>query len=59
MSRAVRASLLARLRLLNSRVAPRPPMPVELRRRLQAEFRPDVTQLSAMLGRDLTHWCGD
>lgn len=58
LSRPRRASLLARLRLLNSRVALRAPMPAELRRRLQTELRPDVTQLSAILGRDLTHWCG-
>jgi hypothetical protein len=42
---------------LNTRYEPRPPMPLELRRRLQAEFAPEVEQLSRLLGRDLTYWC--
>lgn len=36
---------------------PRPPMDPGLRKRLQAEFLPEVEQLSELLGRDLTHWC--
>jgi hypothetical protein len=35
----------------------RPPMELELRRKLQEEFLPEVEQLSKLLGRDLTHWC--
>ncbi len=42
---------------LNSDYTPRPPMRPELRRELEAEFRPEVEQLSELLGRDLTHWC--
>lgn len=59
LDRPARAGLLARLRRLNSRAAPRTPMAPELRRRLQADVLPDVTRLGTMLGRDLTHWCRD
>lgn len=37
---------------------PRPPMSEKIRRRLQADFTPDVERLSRLLGRDLTHWVG-
>ncbi|HZS33637.1 MAG TPA: sulfotransferase domain-containing protein [Methylomirabilota bacterium] len=56
LSRPARTRLLAALRRLNSRVAPRPPMPEALRRELQAEFRPDIVRLGRMLDRDLAHW---
>jgi len=59
LSRPARAALLARLRRLNGRATPRAPMPPELRRQLQGEFAPDVSRLSEMIGRDLTHWCRD
>ncbi len=36
-----------------------PPMDAELRHQLQQTFLPEVEQLSALLGRDLTHWCRD
>ena len=42
---------------LNTNYAPRPPMKPELRRQLQAEYLPEVEQLSKLLGRDLTRWC--
>lgn len=45
------------LRSLNSKYTPRPPMRPELRRELQAKFRPEIEQLSELLGIDLTHWC--
>jgi len=45
------------LRRLNTRYEPRALMDPELRRRLQAEFAPEVERLSALLGRDLTSWC--
>lgn len=41
---------------LNSRVAQRSDMDPDLRRRLQAEFAPDVERLGALIGRDLSHW---
>ena len=42
---------------LNRRPNPRPPLPPELRRSLQANFRADVQLLSRLLGRDLeTLW---
>ncbi len=47
-----------RLRLLNTRAEPRPPLDEGLRRRLQAEFAPEVERLGVLLGRDLTHWTG-
>jgi hypothetical protein len=43
----------------NLEVRPRPPMDLELRRRLQKEFEPKVEQLSKLLGRDLSGWCTD
>lgn len=36
---------------------PRPPLDPDLRKRLQAEFFPEVRRLSELLGRDLTRWC--
>jgi hypothetical protein len=57
LSRPARAAILARLRRLNSHAAPRAPVPPQLRRRLQADVLPEVTRLSGILGRDLTHWC--
>jgi hypothetical protein len=43
------------LRRLNA--VPVPALDQGLRRRLQAEFLPEVQQLSKLIGRDLTHWC--
>lgn len=42
---------------LNRSYRPLPPLGEDLRRKLQAEFRPEVEKLSELLGRDLTHWC--
>jgi hypothetical protein len=36
--------------------APRPPMPLELRKRLSDELSPQVKELSALVGRDLSCW---
>jgi hypothetical protein len=41
---------------INTEYRPRPSMDPALRRRLQQQFAPEVEQLSALLGRDLTHW---
>jgi len=38
---------------VNRRYVPRQPMPDDLRRELEVEFRPDVDAVSQMLGRDL------
>jgi hypothetical protein len=43
----------------NLEVRPRPPMDLELRRRLQREFEPKVAQLGNLLGRDLSAWYKD
>jgi hypothetical protein len=40
----------------NTRPAKRAPLAPELRARLRQEFAPEVERLSALLGRDLTHW---
>ena len=40
----------------NSRQAKRSPMDADLRRRLTAEFEPQVAELSALVGRDLSAW---
>jgi hypothetical protein len=41
---------------LNTRAERRPPLAVEVRAQLKREFAPEVERLSALLGRDLTHW---
>jgi hypothetical protein len=45
------------LRRVNSTAHSLRPLDPELRKTLQGEFQPDVSQLSNLLGRDLTHWC--
>lgn len=59
MSQAGRRELAVFMRLLNTRYEPRLPMPADLRRRLQAEFAPDIECLGALLGRDLSEWSRD
>ncbi len=49
----------ARLRKLNTVPAARQSLDPELRRRLDAEFAPEVERLSVLLGRDLTGWSRD
>lgn len=58
-SRRLRSYVRKKLKQFNTLYVPRPPMDPELRRRLQAEFAPEVKRLSDLLGRDLTHWCRD
>lgn len=41
----------------NTKYPRRPPMNEGTRKRLQAEFRPEIERLSALLNRDLTGWC--
>ncbi|MFN3167565.1 MAG: sulfotransferase family protein [Phycisphaeraceae bacterium] len=43
-------------RMLFARAQHAPPMPDETRHKLKSYYRGDVEALSAMLGRDLTHW---
>jgi len=45
-----------RLWKLNSRSEKRAPLAAEVRAQLKREFAPEVERLSALLGRDLTHW---
>jgi hypothetical protein len=45
------------LRRVNSTARSLRPLDPELRKKLQGEFQPEVSQLSKLLGRDLTHWC--
>jgi hypothetical protein len=40
----------------NTRPDKRAPLPEDLRAALRREFAPEVERLSALLGRDLTHW---
>lgn len=54
-----RHQLFVSLSHLNTAHKPRSRMDTALRRRLQAEFAPEVEQLSELLNRDLTHWCHD
>jgi hypothetical protein len=54
---AIRRRVRWRLKRYNTRYESRAPMHQELRRRLQAEFVPEVEALSLLLKRDVTHWC--
>lgn len=45
-----------RIGSLNQSRTQRPPMAAAVRLSLQREFAPEVERLSALLGRDLTHW---
>jgi sulfotransferase family protein len=47
------------LQRANIRPEARSPIDPELRRRLAAEFAPDVADLGRLLGRDLGHWTAD
>lgn len=49
--------LLKDLTSFNKKYESRPPMDAGLRRKLQAEFAPEVERLSGLLKRDLSHWC--
>jgi Sulfotransferase domain len=42
---------------LNEVAVPPPPLPADLRRRLQREFQDDVEKLGRLIGRDLSGWC--
>lgn len=53
----VRERLIWALRHLGSSPEARQPPNEALKRQLKEEFRPEVERLSALLGRDLTHWC--
>jgi hypothetical protein len=52
----MRELVFGKLRGLNTVFEPRPPMNPEFRRRLQAEFAPEVERLGKLLGRELSHW---
>jgi len=51
-----RKRLLQGLRQWNTKYDTKPFMKVELRKRLQREFMPDIEHLSKLLGYDLIHW---
>jgi hypothetical protein len=55
----LRHSVTRLIRDMNSQPVRRPPMDPTLRRLLQDEFAPEVTRLSELLDRDLSHWCQD
>lgn len=54
---AIRSSMRKGMWDFNIRYESRIPMRPELRKRLQDEFKPEIKQLSDMLGRDLNYWC--
>ena len=43
-------------RLLARNMQKAPPLPPELRRQLSANFRHDIEQTAALIGRNLDHW---
>ena len=51
-----RQNLFKTFRKFNTEHAPRKPLPATLRRELQLDFATDVDRLSALVGRDLSHW---
>lgn len=51
-----REKLKSSVRRLNTRTVAREPMAPELRKRLQAYFADEVEKLSAIVGKDLSHW---
>jgi len=53
---AIRRRVGLSLRLLNTRVQRRPPLPGSVRQRLQEEFRDDIRRLEDLLVRDLSVW---
>ncbi len=44
------------LKKMNTKYVPRPPMDPDLRKQLQEKFKPEIENLSKLLGRDLSHW---
>jgi hypothetical protein len=54
--RTVRSRMVDLIWRWNSIRAPRPPLPLETRKHLISELSPQVEDLSALLGRDLSHW---
>ncbi len=46
-----------KLRQANTRYEARSPLDSHIRLQLQQEFKPEIEQLSKLLGRDLTYWC--
>ena len=55
-SRAYKKLIFQPLRRWNMKIEKRVPMPLPLRKKLQAEFEPEVEKLGKLLGRDLSHW---
>lgn len=54
---SLRNWLKTNLKQLNSRRVSRNAVPEDLRTLLAEELKPEVDRLSALLGRDLSHWC--
>jgi hypothetical protein len=52
----LRGHLWRRIKKLNTRYIDRPMLDPALRKRLQAEFQPEVQRLAALLGCDLNNW---
>lgn len=54
---SIRSKAYKGIRMLNTRYQKRPPLDSHLREQLKKEFSSEVERLSALLDRDLTHWC--
>lgn len=46
-----------KLKRLNTSFKPRPPLPAAVRYKLAQDLKPEVSRLSALLDRDMSHWC--
>ena len=55
-ARAYKKLIFQPLRRWNMKIEKRVPMSLSLRKKLQAEFEPEVEKLGKLLGRDLSHW---
>lgn len=56
-ARGLRKGVKRVFKRFNTRYVKRETMPPALREQLAAELRPEVSRLSTLLDRDLTHWC--
>jgi hypothetical protein len=55
----IRRLISRRLKSFNTAYEKLEPIDPEIRRKLQADFAPEVERISEVLGRDLTHWTRD
>ena len=50
------SALVRRLNRFNKKLRPRPPLPDDLRREMEAFFKPEVLKMERILKRDFSYW---